>query len=376
MSERAELKIPKKFQGKRLWSFSKMNEYRNCPYAYYLDRIKKVPKHENIYSILGTLAHDINEKYYLNKISNQEMLDLFEEGLDRIRLSKYRFSQDPDKNVKMFEKYSSCVRHFYENFQPVNAKVIREKEVYTDINGHVFLGYIDQLHFEDGYLIVTDDKTSSIYDKKKIEEEKAQLLNYVLSIVQQGFPLEKIKARWNFIKYANVSYLQKNGKEKTGHYERYEIVKKIQANLRMRLRDYGFTEEEINDKVEMAVLMNSLDMLPDEIKNAYTIENCYVYVDLNKEVIKNFEDEISSVIDEIEKQENFGEEGFERDKIADSESYWCSVLCGVNSHCKYYKQYLDDVNTFLDEEHKETNMYEENKNDSLDEEIAKLLEMI
>lgn len=376
MSERAELKIPSKYKGKRLWSFSKMNEYRNCPYAYYLNRIKKVPKHENIYSILGTLAHDINEAYYSNGASKNDMIDLFEEGLDKVRLSKYRFSSDPDKNVKMFNKYSSCVRHFYENFQPVNAKVIREKEVYTDINGHIFLGYIDQLHFEDGYLIITDDKTSSIYDKKKVEEEKAQLLNYVLSIVQQGYPLEKIKARWNFIKYANVSYMQKNGKEKIGKYERYEIVKKLQTNIRMRLRDYGLTEEEINDKVEMAILSNSLEVLPDEVKNAYTISNCYVYIDLNEDIIENFKNEISEVIEEIEKQENLDEEGFERDKITEANSYWCSVLCGVNSYCKYYKQYLDDINTFLDEEYQETNMYEENKNDSLDEEIAKLLEML
>lgn len=376
MSERAELKIPKKYQGKRLWSFSKMNEYRNCPYAYYLSRIKKVPKHENIYSILGTLAHDINEAYYMNGASNQEMLDLFEDGIDRVRLSKYRFSSDPDKNVKMFDKYCSCVRHFYENFQPVNSKVIREKEVYTDINGHIFLGYIDQLHIEDGYLIITDDKTSSIYDKKKIEKEKAQLLNYALAVIQQGYPIDKIKLRWNFIKYANVSYLQKNGKEKVGKYERYEIVKKIQTNLRMRLRDYGLSEEEIDDKMEIAILTNSLEMLPEEVKNAYTISNCYVYVDLTEEVIKEFVKEISDVVEEIERQEKLDEEGFERDKIEDSDTYWCSVLCGVNSHCKYYKQYLDDVNTFLDNEHKEKNMYEENQNDSLDEEIAKLLEML
>lgn len=376
MSERAELKIPKQYQGKRLWSFSKMNEYRNCTYAYYLSRIKKVPKHDNIYSILGTLAHDINEAYYTQNATKEQMLDMFEEGLDKIKLSKYRFSPDAEKNVKMFDKYSSCVRHFYENFQPVNAKVIREKEVYTNINGHIFLGYVDQFHIEDGYLIITDDKTSSIYDKKKIEKEKAQLLNYALAIIQQGYPIDKIKLRWNFIKYANVSYMQKNGKEKVGKYERYEIVKKLNTNLRMRLKDYGLTEEEINDKIELANLTNSLDNLPDEVKNAYTISNCYVYVELNTEVIQEFIKEITAVVEEIEQQEKIGEVGFERDKIEENENYWCSVLCGVNSHCKYYKQYLDDINTFLDKDHEITNMYEDNQADSLDDEFAKLLEMM
>ena len=376
MSVRAELKIPEKYKNKRLWSFSKINEYRNCSYGYFLDRIKRVPKHENIYSILGTLAHDINEAYYTQNISSQQMIDMFDEGIQSIKMGKYRFASDPEKNTKMFDKYYSCVKHFYENFQPVNAKVIREKEVYTDVNGNVLLGYIDQLHKEDGILIITDDKTSSIYDKKKIEKEKAQLINYALAIIQQGFPMDKIKLRWNFIKYANVSFMQKNGKEKIGKYERYEIVKKIQANLRMRLRDMNFSEAEIDEKVNLALETNSLDFMPEGIQKAYKITNCYVYIDLNQEVINEFKEEISSVIKEIEEKEAIGEIEFERDKIQETDVYWCSVLCGVNNHCKYYKQYLDDINMFRTEENKEENMYGENKSISLDDEIAALLEML
>ena len=376
MSNRSELQIPKKYQGKRLWSFSKINEFRNCTYSYYLNRIKKVPRHENIYSILGTLAHDINEAYYTKNLNNQQLVDMFDEGIERIKDSKYRFSSDSDKNVKMFDKYYSCVKHFYEHFQPVNAKVIREKEVYTDINGNILLGYIDQLHKEGDYLIITDDKTSSIYDKHKVEQEKAQLLNYALSIIQQGYPMEKIKLRWNFIKYANVTFMQKNGKEKTGKYERFEIIKKIQTSLRIKLRDMNFSEKEINEKIELALTTNSLDFMPQEIQDAYKITNCYVYVDLNEEVLEEFKNEIDSVIKEIEQKEKNGEIEFERDKLEDSDSYWCSVLCSVNTHCKYYKQYLNDINMFRDENNKEENMYGDNEEKSLDEEIASLLELL
>ncbi len=376
MSNRSELQIPKKYQGKRLWSFSKINEFRNCTYSYYLNRIKKVPRHENIYSILGTLAHDINEAYYTKNLNNQQLVDMFDEGIERIKDSKYRFSSDSDKNVKMFDKYYSCVKHFYEHFQPVNAKVIREKEVYTDINGNILLGYIDQLHKEGDYLIITDDKTSSIYDKHKVEQEKAQLLNYALSIIQQGYPMEKIKLRWNFIKYANVTFMQKNGKEKTGKYERFEIIKKIQTSLRIKLRDMNFSEKEINEKIELALTTNSLDFMPQEIQDAYKITNCYVYVDLNEEVLEEFKNEIDSIIKEIEQKEKNGEIEFERDKLEDSDSYWCSVLCSVNTHCKYYKQYLNDINMFRDENNKEENMYGDNEEKSLDEEIASLLELL
>ena len=376
MSNRSELQIPKKYQGKRLWSFSKINEFRNCTYSYYLNRIKKVPRHENIYSILGTLAHDINEAYYTKNLNNQQLVDMFDEGIERIKDSKYRFSSDSDKNVKMFDKYYSCVKHFYEHFQPVNAKVIREKEVYTDINGNILLGYIDQLHKEEDYLIITDDKTSSIYDKHKVEQEKAQLLNYALSIIQQGYPMEKIKLRWNFIKYANVTFMQKNGKEKTGKYERFEIIKKIQTSLRIKLRDMNFSEKEINEKIELALTTNSLDFMPQEIQDAYKITNCYVYVDLNEEVLEEFKNEIDSIIKEIEQKEKNGEIEFERDKLEDSDSYWCSVLCSVNTHCKYYKQYLNDINMFRDENNKEENMYGDNEEKSLDEEIANLLELL
>lgn len=304
------------------------------------------------------------------------MVDLFDEGVAKVKADGFRFAKDLDKNEKMFQKYYKCMSHFYHTFCGVDAKVIREKEIYADINGNIFLGYIDQIHKEDGFVIITDDKTSSIYSGKKIDKEKAQLLLYGIALSQMGVPVDVIKPRWNFLKYVTVSYQQKNGKLKEMNCERHEWVMKIKANLKIRLKDTGLEPNQVEEMIQLALDTNSLDLLPQEIQNAYKLSPCYVYVDFNEEAIVDFKNEMTALIKEIAQNEKIGENAFQREKIQDSEEYWCSVLCGVNNHCKYYTQYLEDLNTFRQDDYKETNMYGETQAQSLDDEIAALLEML
>lgn len=318
------------------------------------------------------------------------MVDTFDEGVKKAQADGYRFAKDPDKNTKMFNKYYQCVSHFYQTFRPVQtkvveedgtvkeqeAKIIREKLVFTDVNGNIFLGYIDQLHKDEGFLIVTDDKTSTIYDKKDAEKNKNQLVGYGLALVQQGVPIETIKLRWHFIKYINVSYMQKNGTLKTMKCERYEWVKRIQTNLKAQLKAVDFSDEQIEEQLALAVETNSLALLPEEVQAKYTFENCYVYIDFNSDTITEYKNDMCRLIKDIEASEKRGEDAFQRDKLQDSDTYWCSVLCGVNNHCKYYQQYLDELNTFRNAGEQETNMYGETAGQNLDDEIAAMLEML
>ena len=52
------------------YSFSRMNF--NCEYEYYLTYQKGNRGKDNIYSIMGSLCHDINEKYYHSQITKEE----------------------------------------------------------------------------------------------------------------------------------------------------------------------------------------------------------------------------------------------------------------------------------------------------------------
>lgn len=325
---------------------------------------------------MGSLAHELNEAYYSGDANQQQMVALFDEGFAKVRADGYRFAKDINKDEKMMQKYYKCMSDFYLTFQGVVPKVIREKEIYADINGNIFLGYIDQIHKENGDIVVTDDKTSSIYSGAKIEKEKIQLILYGIALSQMGIPVSSLKLRWHFLKYVTVTYLQKNGKYKEMKCSRHEWVAKIKTNLKIRLKDMGLEPDQVQEMIQLALDTNSLDLLPQEIQDAYERSSCYVYVDFNDEAIVDFKNEMTTLIKEIVQNEKIGEKAFQREKIQDSEEYWCSVLCGMNNHCKYYTQYLEDLNTFRQEEYKETNMYGDTQAQSLDDEIAALLEML
>ena len=381
MADRAKLKVPKKYQGKRLWSFSRVHEFETCKYSYYLHRILKVPSHSNIFFFLGTMAHDTLEQYYEGKATNEQMIDIFEESFIKMQTNGFRFAKEDADNKKMMNKYYSCMKHFFYNFKPVDRKVIREKEIYIDVKGNIFLGYIDQLHKDtEGNLIITDDKTSTIYTGKKIDQEKAQLILYGLGLIQMGLPIDKIKLRWHFLKYISVSFKQKNGKIKTVKAERWNWINNIESNLKMVLKDKGHSPEEITSIIQMAKELNSLEMLPKEIQDLYTLDNCYVEIPFNQEIIDELIERLDrdcNIIIAKENQKDINE--FERDKIKDSDSYYCTVLCSYNNSCKYYKQYLNEINTFRNEGQEETGMYEEENKGvtkTLDDEIAEMLDML
>ena len=219
---RTEIKIPKKYIDKygdkiKLWSYSKLGTYHNCKHEYYLNRILKYKSKDNIYNLCGGIAHDILEDLYNSKIEYEDMCNIFESNFLAVEVGNYKFTSDKEANNRMTKKYKDCLVDFFKTHNKVDGKVLCEREIWADINGNIFIGYVDAIHKEEGVYIITDYKTSSIseYKGKKLKEKQKQLLLYALALYQLGIPLENIKVRWNFLKYKNVSYIQKNGKIKT-----------------------------------------------------------------------------------------------------------------------------------------------------------------
>lgn len=212
MAERREIKIPARITDKygekiNIWSYSKLNTLDTCVHEYYLARILKKSKKQNIYGIVGGIAHDILEKYYNKEIAFEQMLPIFESEFLGVELGDYKFSTDADKNRKMRDTYKENVKQFFQNHIPMEGKVSNELEVWIDVDGHIFIGYIDNiLKDNDGNYIITDYKTSGMSDytgEKKVKKGM-QLLLYALGLMQIGVPSDKIKCRWNFMKYATI----------------------------------------------------------------------------------------------------------------------------------------------------------------------------
>ncbi len=413
--EQLEL-IKEKMGVEQLWSFSKVSTYDTCSWLYYLKYILKIRvKGDNCYTWWGTAGHDIIQGLYDGEHKHEEMIDKLE-----AKVLEYNLLTDPKlkfPSENEYVNYIANLRHYFKNVVPVPYKVINEKPVLAVFEGdekYVFSGYLDSEYVDDdGYLVILDYKTSSMsgFTGAKLLEKSRQLMIYALGISTFGrmidgklqkLPLNKIKIRYDMMKYMNVSYIQKNGEEKVTKAERRLWVAKIATPLRKNLEDVGkeiekinkdiaklekkikmkkTTEEEalaysdeiavllgkeaelseynynvieINEMVEEAMNSNNLDNMPKFIQDKYTLSDCYIDIELNDEIIKDFKSDLVATLNkivELSKKEN-KQLAFTRGKIENSDSYYCVNLCDMKDHCDFYKSYKEHNAMFLTKDDK------------------------
>ena len=389
MSERLSYQeleqIKKKLNVFDIYSFSKVNSFKTDPYGYFLKYIMKIPedRQDSIYGIVGNIVHDLTEEFQADKIKREAMIETYKDKTFELEQLGFKFDRtDENKNESIAKKYHACNIHFLENFKKIEGKDgISESSIIVKIGNFVFVGYIDYKHTEeyndDKYLYITDFKTSTIYKGEKIDKEKMQLLLYSLGYIQQGWNLDKIKARWCFTKYVNVEVMEKKKTWKTRQIERNEIGSKLSASAKMWLKDTKrYSEEEINDFLVDMLVKNSIDMLPENIKEKFKISDCYIYIDINKEEIEELTQDFINTIHTMKIKE--GE--YLRTKndsvfwteITKDNDYFISVLSGysIKLH-KPYAEYLKQKE--LDSKPFEFSNKMNNKPDEDDIDIMELL---
>ena len=345
-----------------LWSFSRFNCYRTSKYEYMLKYVQKVKENNDkmsAYAPLGTVCHDSIEAYYEGKLSANDLPNEFDDAFTiNIDIAGLCFDRcDSTKNENIKTKYYKNLMHYFDNFKPMDVTPKLEQFLTIKVaNDIVFQGYADCLSIEDGYCIVTDFKTSSIYKGKKAEKESAQLVLYSEALRQKGFPKDKIKARWAFLKYVDVDYEQVNGKTKTRTVERAEIGTALQASVKTWLKKYGY-EDDMLMYLDALAQSNDIKVLPEEVQKKFVIRDCYVYIDNIWDLYDELKEEIITTIAEInEKTEKYNELKdtdidaaehlfWDDDESLKAQSYYFNNLCGYNiPTVKPYKQYLDRIN--------------------------------
>ncbi|MGN4822122.1 PD-(D/E)XK nuclease family protein [Bacillus cereus group sp. MYBK139-2] len=409
--EQLEL-IKEKFGVKNLWSFSKVSTFDQCTHLYFLKYVKKIRvKGDNCYTWWGTVSHDLIQGLYDGDHTYEEMIQKLE-----AKIVEYRLITDPKLKFpeeSQFESYIANLRHYFTNVKQLPYKVINERPVLAVFEGlekYVFQGYVDsEFVDEDGNFVILDYKTSSIgeFTGAKLLKKSQQLMIYAFGISTFGrqidgemkkFPLEKIKIRYDMMKYCKISYLQKNGTEKVTKAERRAWVAHIANPIRKDFEDVPKniekaekeiakldkkrnakvrTEEEkveltaqiaeiekeiealkanlfdiiqINEMMEEAINSNSLSNLPQFIQDKYTVTDCYIDVELTQEIIEEFKSHLISTLDKIiesEKEED-KEKAFTRGRIEQGDSFYCTNLCDMKDHCSFYQEYKAHMAMFLD----------------------------
>lgn len=347
----------------QIFSWSKYKTFLDDTYTYYLKYIAKIQpdRFDGIYAKSGGDIHECIEAFYKGELDHQGMLDKYEELLFENTMNGLKYDRsDEEKNKSVGDKYEDCIRHFLLYHNKIPYKIKLEEFIGCVIGDTYFQGYVDAFHIEerDGKkkLVITDWKSSSIYKGDKYEHEKGQLLIYIEGMHQKGVPYEDIIARWNFLKYVNVTVTQANGKTKVRQLERNNYVEKLSSTINMWLKKSKYTIS--GEELDKCIETNTLDYLPDDVKDKFVVDDCYVEIDftenditeLKNNIIKTV-NEIKQKTDEYNKLKDIDKEQAERvwwQDVTDKQSFFMANLSeySANIH-KPYAEYLENREMFL-----------------------------
>lgn len=348
--------IKQKYGVNRLFSWSARNCFHNSQYEYFLKYIKKIkPDNENsIYGTLGNSIHNILEDFYLKKIPYEEVINKFkDEWFLNYDIANLKFNRnDESKNKIIAEKYLYDLEHFCKHFIPLEYPCEVERFIPIKIGEFLLQGYIDIIWKENDNIIIGDFKTSTLYTGDKKDNEIGQLCIYAEGIHQQfKIPYNKIKIAWNFLKYCNITIVQKNGQSKIRQIERCKTGESIKAKVKIWLNEFKYTKEEIQKYIQLLIDYNIINVLPKEIQSKFKIEDCWVYTDITNELIKNWVTTVNNDLYEINQKETRYQEDldeniwFDSNENVEKQSFYFANLCGYSANIhKPYKLYLDKYN--------------------------------
>lgn len=353
----------------QVFSWSKYKTYLDDTYTYYLRYIAKIPpdRFDGIYAKSGSDIHECIEAFYNGELDHQGMLDRYEDLLFENTMNGLKYDRsDEEKNKSVGDKYENCIRHFLLNHNKIPHKIKLEEFIGSVIGDTYFQGYIDAFHIEerDGKkkVVITDWKSSSLYKGDKYEHEKGQLLIYIEGMHQKGIPYDDIIARWNFLKYVNVTVIQANGKTKVRQLERNNYVEKLSSSIKMWLKKLTALDEDTQATLlEESITNNSLEALPVCVQDMFTVDDCYVEIEFTEDDITELKNNIIETINEIkDKQKEYNalidtdKEQAERvwwQEVTDSHSFFMANLSDYSADIhKPYKEYLENREMFLDKQ--------------------------
>jgi hypothetical protein len=191
------------------WSFSRLNAFYHCRYAWYLQYYECIKGCENFFSQYGKFMHKILEMYAKNEISVFEISQYYEDHFyDEV--TEYAPN---NKFVDLSQSYYDKGLDFLNNLDLDLSKykiLGVEKKIEFELFGKPFVVYVDLiLEDENGDIICFDHKSASIKflkdgsiskkDMEHIEEFIKQLYLYSYGIYKE-FNKFPSKLRWNLFR--------------------------------------------------------------------------------------------------------------------------------------------------------------------------------
>jgi hypothetical protein len=351
----------------RIWSWSRYTTSKADLYGYYLKYIMGVKPDQipSIYGSLGGHVHDLVEQMYKGSITKDEVVDLYNDKAVDLEITGQQFSRaDDELNDKIGGKYHYCNIHFFKNCSLRRGENEQLEQFITiKVGRQLFIGYVDYMYEKDDCLWIEDFKTSSMYSKKKQEENAGQLRLYALGMHQAGWDISKIKAGWVFIKYVDIDIKNKNGNIRTTTCLRSDIGSKLANSIKSWMSDkkeckanaVDYADADIEFAMQLTIDTNDITHLPKHIQDKFTIKDCFVETEITKEVLDELQKEISEHLAHVVSLEY----RYDRDKNDDvfcipvtqeNEFFFANLSDYSIKYHKPYREYVENKNMFREEE--------------------------
>ena len=339
---------------KKVYSFSKLSTFNDCPYRAYLTYKEHLKGAESVYGILGTCVHDKLEAIMNNEAEKGELKGALEQDLEQLELLDLHFPKDFKGGDGIRDNWVADMSHFVDHFEkPKGDFKTEEFLIYKVDDEHYMQGYADLVRLDgEGEQSIFDWKTSSMYDAQGLLEHGRQLVIYAMAKEQEGIKINEIA--WFFLKYVTVEFMGKkrvNSKEKTKivkHINRRKIGQELLKYIRDDLYDAGYDEISVESYLMDVESSNSLDSLPKEIKAGYIIKPCVVKYELTDEIREECRQYIKNSINQFEALGDDPQDWEPRSFYkttkygVQEDTFFCNTLCDHRNYCKYLEAFKQE----------------------------------
>lgn len=174
-----------------IFSHSSLSQYRQCPYAFRMNKIEGIRGDGNAYAEIGTYAHKLNEKLFKRKATVEEVL---EECIENFDDNVTEYISDDNKAKKYI---ALC-----EYFSDFNEKLLTDYEVlYVEkkfewpLDKYRLVGVADLIlkNKKDGKIYLVDHKSSMHFLKKNGEPLKSMMQTYMKYKIQMYMYADAMK---------------------------------------------------------------------------------------------------------------------------------------------------------------------------------------
>lgn len=185
-----------------VYSFSQLQSFAECPYAFYLQKIERNPDMvQNAFASQGTLIHDLLDLWAKGLLTKEQLVPEYErryplevvESWPRMLAAKGYADKAFQLGVDYFTNFDE-----FKGFKVISA----EERFKIEVEGRPFVGIMDMLleDEETGELVLTDHKSKSLAAFKKAEDEMYRQQYTYAKYVQEKYGKYPDRLMFNLFK--------------------------------------------------------------------------------------------------------------------------------------------------------------------------------